>query len=148
MFKTILCATDLKEDSISAFKKAIQIAHQFNSKIYLINIREEFINKDRMIMSRVSIDTVKSKFRDIAVKAKNEMNTLIKDLEAEEIDIEILLKEGKPCNTIIEQAESLSADLIIMGTNGNDSLKDYVLGSTANNVCNDAKCPVLIVPKD
>tara|TARA_B100000029_G_scaffold87638_1_gene77703 strand:+ start:632 stop:1078 length:447 start_codon:yes stop_codon:yes gene_type:complete len=148
MFKTILCATDLKEDSISAFKKAIQIAHQFNSKIYLINIREEFINKDRMIMSRVSIDTVKSKFRDIAVKAKNEMNTLIKDLEAEEIDIEILLKEGKPCNTIIEHAESLSADLIIMGTNGNDSLKDYVLGSTANNVCNDAKCPVLIVPKD
>ena len=148
MFKTILCATDLKEDSISAFKKAIQIAHQFNSKIYLINIREEFINKDRMIMSRVSIDTVKSKFRDIAVKAKNEMNTLIKDLEAEEIDIEILLKEGKPCNTIIEQAESLSADLIIMGTNGNDSLKDYVLGSTASNVCKDAKCPVLIVPKD
>ena len=36
MFKTILCATDLKEDSISAFKKAIQIAHQFNSKIYLL----------------------------------------------------------------------------------------------------------------
>jgi len=148
MFKTILCATDLKEDSISAFKKAIQIAHQFNSKIYLINIREEFVSKDKMIMSRVSIDTVKSKFRDIAVKAKNEMNTLIKDLEAEEIDIEILLKKGQPCNTIIEQAESLSVDLIIMGTNGNDSLKDYILGSTASNVCNNAKCPVLTVPKD
>ena len=148
MFKTILCATDLKIDSISAFKKAIQIAHQFNSKVYLINVHEEFIDKDKMIMSRVSVNTIKNQFRDIAIEAKNEMNKLINELEAEEVDIEILLKEGKPNKEIIEQAELLSVDLIVMGTNGNDSFKDYILGSTATNVSNHAKCPVLIVPKN
>ena len=111
-------------------------------------MREEFIDKDKMIMSRVSINTIRSKFRNIAIEAKKEMNNLIKELEAEKIDIEILLKEGNPHKVVIEEAELLAADLIIMGTNGNDSLKDYILGSTASNVSNNAKCPVLIVPKD
>ena len=79
MFKTILCATDLKTDSISAFKKAIHLAHQFNSKVYLINVHEEFIDKDKMIMSRVSVNTIKNQFRDIAIEAKKEMNSLIKE---------------------------------------------------------------------
>ena len=34
MFTHILCPTDLKERALLALKKALQIAHQFNSKIY------------------------------------------------------------------------------------------------------------------
>ena len=38
-----------------------------------------------MIMSRVSVNTIKNEFKNIAIEAKNEMNELIKELEADNI---------------------------------------------------------------
>ena len=47
MFTHILCPTDLKERALPALKKAVQIAHQFNSKITMLNVQDEFMNKPR-----------------------------------------------------------------------------------------------------
>ena len=37
MFQNILCATDLNNTTDIAVKKAVQLAHQFNSKVYMLN---------------------------------------------------------------------------------------------------------------
>ena len=100
MFKNILCPIDLNPRSKMALKKAINIAHQFNSKIILLNIHEEFYSKEEMVMSRVSVNTLNDEFKKIAVKAKEEMKTLIKELEADTIDCEYVLREGKSSDII------------------------------------------------
>ena len=41
----------------------------------------------------------------------------------------------------------MSVDLIVMGTNGRDSLSDYIVGSTAQKVVQNSKCPVLVMPR-
>jgi nucleotide-binding universal stress UspA family protein len=46
MFKHILCPTDVKDRSDMALKKAVQIAHQFGSKITLLNVHEEFMDRE------------------------------------------------------------------------------------------------------
>ena len=46
---------------------------------------------------------------------------------------------------IAAQAESLPADLIVMGTRGLTGLKHVVLGSVAERVVRTAPCPVLTV---
>ena len=46
MFKHIIIASDLSLKSKIAAQKAVQIAHQFNSKIFLLNVHEEFMDKD------------------------------------------------------------------------------------------------------
>ena len=38
--------TDLKERSDMALKKAVQIAHQFGSKITLLNVHEAFMENE------------------------------------------------------------------------------------------------------
>ena len=38
-------------------------------------------------------------------------------------------------------------DLIVMGTNGRESLLDYIVGSTTQKVVEKSKCPVLVMPK-
>ena len=63
MFKNILCPLDLKPRSRMALKEAISIAHQFNSKIILLNIHEEFMSKNEMIMSRVSVSKLGDEFK-------------------------------------------------------------------------------------
>ena len=73
MFKKILIATDLNDVSSEAVKKGIQLAHQYNSQIIMLNIHAEFMSKEEMGMLRVSIDTMKSEFEKTALKAKNDM---------------------------------------------------------------------------
>ena len=147
MFKTILCPIDLKPRSKMALKKAINIAHQFNSKILLLNIHEEFMSKQEMVMSRVSVSKLGDEFKKIAIEAKNEMRTLVKDLEAESVDCEYILRDGKPDDIIVKIANEQEVDLIVMGTNGKDSLTDLFVGTTAQKVVESATCPVLVMPK-
>ena len=46
---------------------------------------------------------------------------------------------------IVEYADKLKVDLIIVGTTGRSGLKRMLLGSVASEVVKYADCPVLIV---
>jgi nucleotide-binding universal stress UspA family protein len=147
MFKNILCPIDMHPRSKMALRKAISIAHQFNSKIVLLSIHEEFISKKQMIMSRVSVSSLGDEFKKIAIEAKKDMKNLVKELEADDIKCEYILRDGVPADIIVKLSNELDIDLIVMGTNGRDSLTDYIVGSTAQKVVEKSKCPVLVMPK-
>jgi nucleotide-binding universal stress UspA family protein len=49
-------------------------------------------------------------------------------------------------NAVLEVAEKIGADLIVMGTSGHNAWERIVLGSTATDVLAKAACPVLVVP--
>jgi nucleotide-binding universal stress UspA family protein len=53
---------------------------------------------------------------------------------------------GDPQATIIDQAISKRADLIVMGTHGRRGFKRLLLGSVTENILREAPCPVLTVP--
>jgi nucleotide-binding universal stress UspA family protein len=50
-----------------------------------------------------------------------------------------------PFSAILDLAESLPADLIVMGTQGRTGLKHVLLGSVAERTVRLAPCPVLTV---
>jgi nucleotide-binding universal stress UspA family protein len=56
------------------------------------------------------------------------------------------LGRGEPVESILAEAEKLQANLIVMTTNGRDTLGEAVLGSTTERVLRRAGCPVLAVP--
>ena len=145
MFNHILCPTDLKERSNIAVKKAVQIAHQFGSKITLLNVHEDFMDKKEREMLRVSVDKMKEKYKRIAIDSKEEMKTVIHKLHADDIEIDYLLHSGKPENAIVEVAKQLGTDLIVIGTDGRDNVMDFVVGTITEHVINAAPCPVLVV---
>ena len=145
MFNHILCPTDLKERTDLAVKKAVQIAHQFGSKITLLNIHEEFMDKEEREMLRVSVNKMKEKYRQIAIDSKEEMKVVIHKLHADDIEVEYLLHKGKPEKVIVEVADQLGADLIVMCTNGRDNIMDFVTGTITEHVINAATCPVLVI---
>lgn len=55
------------------------------------------------------------------------------------------LQVGVPKNIILDVAEKIQADLIILGSHGRHGLNLLLLGSTANGVLHGAKCDVLAV---
>ena len=146
MFKHILCPTDLKDRAFIALKKAVQIAHQFNSKITMLNAHPEFMDKQERVMLRVSFDGLKEKYRRAAVESREEMKAEISKLHAEDIQIDYVLREGKPEMIILETAEKIGIDLIVICTDGRDNIKDFVIGTITEHVINHASCPVLVIP--
>lgn len=62
-------------------------------------------------------------------------------------DIETDIEVGIPDTMIVEVAVRDDADLIIMGTQGENSMWDKFLGSTTVDVLKHASCPVLVIPE-
>jgi nucleotide-binding universal stress UspA family protein len=55
-------------------------------------------------------------------------------------------KPGEPAETILQCAADLSADLIVMTTEGPNGFLDALRGSTSERVLRKARCPVLNLP--
>ena len=146
MFTKILCANDLNASSSEAVKKAVQLAHQYNSKIFMLNVHDEFMTKEEMRMLRVSIESMKSEFNKTSLKAKDEMKEVLKILHAEDIQVEYLIKDGKANQVICQEAERIQADLIIMGVSEKNIVSNLIFRSTASFVIEHVEIPVLVVP--
>lgn len=147
MFNHILCPIDLKERSDIAVKKAVQLAHQFGSKITLLNIHEEFMDKEERETLRVSVNEMKEKYSRIAIDSKEEMKAVIHKLHADDIEVDYLLHKGKPTKVIVETAKQFGIDLIIICTDGRDNLMDFIAGSITEQVINASPSPVLVIPE-
>ena len=145
MYKKILCAIDLKRKADKAFEHAVKLAHQFHSEIILLNVNDSFQTKEEMVMSRVSVDKINQKYKEIATQSKTDLDNLKENLETDNIEISTLLRKGKAGSTIIEVSNEISADLIVLGANGKDSLSDYFLGTTASYVVEHSKVPTLTI---
>lgn len=86
--------------------------------------------------------------RDNAVKILNETKETVKTLLSNapvEITSEVLF--GSPESRIVETAEEMKADLIIVGSHGYNSWERLLLGSVSDSVVHHAPCSVLVVRK-
>ena len=153
MFHSILCATDLSPRSEQALRAAVQLAAHFGAELTVLNVHEEFMDKQEMVMLRVSVDHMQEHFREIALKAREEMRERVSAIGVEDLKVHYLLHEGKAAETILKTAAEIAAGqqgqgvvLTVMGSNGRDSLLDMLLGSVAEHVVRNATMPVLVIP--
>jgi nucleotide-binding universal stress UspA family protein len=54
--------------------------------------------------------------------------------------------EGDPAGEILEKADQLKVDMVIMGSHGKGLLRHAFLGSVSEKVLNRIKIPVFIIP--
>ena len=59
---------------------------------------------------------------------------------------ELLRKDGDPVPQILQTAQDLKADLMVMTTDGPDHFLDGVRGTTSERVLHHTPCPVLNIP--
>ena len=72
---------------------------------------------------------------------------LFQEKLASHADIEQRMVQGHPARTVVEEAEKLGADLIVMGSHM-PGLRDFFLGSTASRVTSHARCAVHVYRAD
>jgi nucleotide-binding universal stress UspA family protein len=61
------------------------------------------------------------------------------------LQVATLFREGDICKSVSALAESGEFDLLVMGRNPDPALQKQPFGPLANEIVNQAKCPVLII---
>ena len=74
------------------------------------------------------------------------LGRLKKELDSEHIRAEAVLCEGTdPATEILRAAEDSLVNLLVIGTRGHKGLARLVLGSTAEELIHQARCPILAI---
>jgi len=135
MYKTILVPIDLSDSEKS--KPMIKIARMMGGKdarIILVTVVEDI---PTYVASQVPFEILKNTRKH----AGEELQALA---SAAGIKPDIEVRSGAAHNAILDVAQKLEADLIIVGSH-KPGLQDYLLGSTASRIVRHAICSVLVV---
>jgi len=74
---------------------------------------------------------------------------LVDEIPHDDIDIDVQVMSKAPAaQVVLETAQILEPDLVVLGTSGHNAWHRMILGSTATRVIAEAACPVLVVPHD
>ena len=138
----ILVPIDFSTPCNKAFKYALGFARQFGSQIVMIHviepapvIRAEPLAGERMPQTQDELVLAKEKMQALADASPREAH----------LHITSGVRRGVATREIVQAADELDVDLIIMATHGLRGWKHFGLGSTADRVARAAQCPVLVV---
>jgi len=80
------------------------------------------------------------------VMARAALDAIAQEITATGGKAEVHLATGRPSEEIARAAADSEADLIVVGKHGQNWVESMVIGSTAANLCEIARRPVLVVP--
>lgn len=139
-FKRILVGTDFSKPAAQALKTAITISQLFGSQLFLVHAASSFVyvsGTEAMPLEdfNVNLDA-----------ARQEMNQIISsEPELSALQPKTTVAYAGALELIDQVASEEKVDLIVVGSHGGSGLELLALGSVAEAILRQAKCPVLIV---
>ncbi|HEX2232103.1 MAG TPA: universal stress protein [Thermoleophilaceae bacterium] len=139
----MLVATDGSETARLAVERAAELASGTGARVHVITAY-------RPLAARVeagrAVDPEISEWR-IASDAKADavLDEACSTLRLRGVEAEPHARSGDPADAILDLAEQLDADLIVVGNKGLSGARRFLLGSVPNKVSHHAPCDVLIV---
>jgi len=156
-FKRILCPVDLSEFSLDALRLAVQVAESSGATLDILHVIHNPF--DELYMTAIAetdpafIDAYAAEpaKRAIILRATEEHSeVLLKQfchdtVKHHSTKVRYHVKNGDPFECILDGAEDLMSDLIVLATHGRTGIKRLVIGNVAEKVVRHAPCPVLTV---
>lgn len=156
MIRSMLYATDLGLYAPYVLQHALALARTFNAELHVIHVVEP--------MGRFAESVLQSYLaEDVLRELHSEgVNTVIEGIELRVLagfrdelgednqDLELIrsvrVVQGDPSNVILEQAQRLEVDLLVLGSHSHGAEGDTPIGRTAARVLQLSEVPVYMVP--
>ncbi|WP_110654156.1 universal stress protein [Salinicola halimionae] len=142
MTQQILVPIDGSENARKALELACLIQRASGAKLHLLHVPEPPPATDSLgaRLGASALDYTSTKGREHGEQLLREARLSVGD---EVGDVAYLVVEGPPARVIVEQADRLGVDTIIMGSRGLSDLKGLLVGSVSHKVSHVASCPVI-----
>lgn len=139
-WKNILVATDGSEYGNAAVNEALTYAKKYGGTlkiVHVINIMANFQEDSPVFVPQL--------IEDITNKVKSDLEALKIRAEKEGVSAETFIKEDEPYRAIVDLAEELKSDVIILGSHGRTGMQRLLMGSVTERVIGHTNCAVLVV---
>lgn len=141
--KNILVGIDFDENTELLIEKAVEIANQFESKIWLLHVATP--NPD-FVGYEVGPQYIRDSRAEELTREHKELAVLTNELKGKGIDADGLLIQGATIDILLEESSKLNIDLIIAGYHEHNFLYKTFFGSTSTDIISKSHIPVLVVP--
>ena len=151
MFKKILAAVDFSHITDAVIDSAVNITKAFGAELYLITVVEKEIPmliSEGIIVPSLDVESIEKIYEKVSEKAREKLENKAKQIKDKfGIEPQIIVDVGEPFDLILENAERIGVDLIVVGSHGKKGIERLLIGSVSEKVARKAKCSVLIVRK-
>jgi nucleotide-binding universal stress UspA family protein len=135
----ILVPVDFSDCSLDALAYAVVVAQQAQASLMLLHVLEPVSYGLDFTFGQ---SRTREEEREIWTKR---LEGLVSSHQQPHMHMESQLRGGVPADSILDAVQSVSCDLIIMGTHGRRGVSHVISGSVAETVLRKARCPVIAV---
>lgn len=156
MIRSMLYATDLGLYAPFVMQHAVTLARSFNAQLYVIHAVEPMgLIAESVLQSYLdesTLDRLHSQGLSTVMAGIEErvLQSLRSDLGDDEPDLALIravrVRQGDPAEVILDQAQRLAADLLVLGSHSHAATVDVPLGRTATRVLQLSPVPIYLVP--
>jgi nucleotide-binding universal stress UspA family protein len=145
MFGRIVVGTDGSETAAEAVRQATELAKLSNARLDIVSAFEPIPQQRVRAEAREAPGDVQYE-----IGPREDVNLILEgasgDAKKEGLDeVQTHAREGDPADAILDVAEEINADLIVVGNKGMTGARRFLLGSVPNKVSHHAPCSVIIV---
>ena len=138
--KRVLLATNFRPSSAAATQLATQITNQLGAELHAVYVIGDYFEQISVMFPEGGLAAL--------TRLRSYVQERMRHLSRAGGGAATHIAEGRPYQEIVKLADTLEADLIVIGTAVHGSLfgNSQVLGSEIERVIRNAPCPVLCVP--
>lgn len=141
-YTKLLVGTDFSAGSGLAFRLALKVVSKgIINLIHFYDIPDTYIGDK---ISQYAGDVIQSTEKAKLEKFVNEYSSDFNKTTSEEQELHYRLAQGAACNSLIQEAVRLNAELIAIGAHSRPKLMPYKLGGNAHDILTNPPCDVLV----
>ena len=143
MYKHLLIAIDGSELSDKALKQGLELAKALSAKTTLLHVTAPWTS---VAVGEIAIMFPPQEYEaNMKAAAEKLLGKAKADADAADVPSTTAYKsDPQPYKAIIAEAESIGADLIVMGSHGRRGIAGLLLGSETTKTLTHSKIPVLV----
>jgi len=143
MYKTIVAAFDGSDHAVRALEMACDMAAKYEALLHVVNTPQALGETIVVGYSAVPIPPSAEAIEKANQEMREKAEAILRKHDTANVQYHI--ENGEPGRVIVEFANKVDADLIVLGRRGLGNLGGLLIGSTTNRVNQLADCAVLTV---
>jgi nucleotide-binding universal stress UspA family protein len=144
VFRSIVVGTDGSETAAKAVDAAVQLAQLSGATLEIVSAYEP-VSSQRLREEARQVPPDLQWMINRRADVDATLQLAAERAEGGGVTPQTHAREGDPADAILDVAEELGADLIVVGNKGMTGAKRFLLGSVPNKVSHHAPCAVMII---
>jgi len=140
LYRRVLVGFDGSPEALNALEKAVGLAKALGAEVYVVTVVPTPNTVLGPMMTPETLD-----YSPLVKTAEEVLEKIVKERSGKGVSISYEVRLGDPASALLEAAEEIGADLIVLGRRRLSGLERIALGSVSSKIVNHSHVDVLVV---